>query len=119
MRYSEEETTTLVGQFKPGQTVKIKLIELASDALVSVNNDICIESVHMPGMYLWKTTNITDSTLVGYTNLLYEMKCVEDGKLFYGKFVFGGYVDDENNFTDSVADVEEIRQTVHIINARL
>lgn len=118
MRYSEEEVTTLVGQFKPGKNVTIKLIELSNDSLVSISNNVCTESEHMPGMYLWKTTNINDTALVGYSNLLYEMKD-EDGKVFYGKFIFGGYVDDEMDFTDSIADVEEIRQTVHIINARL
>ena len=61
MRYSETEITTLVGQFSPGQTVTIKLIELSNDALVTVTSDVCVESLHIPGMYLWKTNNMPDS----------------------------------------------------------
>jgi len=122
MRYSETEITTLVGQFSPGQTVTIKLIELSNDALVTVTSDVCVESLHIPGMYLWKTNNINDTSLIGYSNLLYEMTCLEDGSKFYGKFVFGGYVDDvvdAADLTGPITDVEEIRQTVHVINARI
>lgn len=121
MRYSETEQTVLVGQFKPNQTVRIKIIELATDNLVDVDTDVCIESKHMSGMYLWKTSNIKPNAVSGYSNLLYEMKTVEDGKVFYGKFVFGGYPDDsvDVNLDEVVELATEINDTVDIINARI
>jgi len=116
MRYSESEITTLVGIFKPSQVVKIKIIEVSNDQLVTLVSDTCIESQHMPGVYMWKTTNINQTLLAGngYTNMVYQMTC-DQGKVFHGKFVFGGYVDDKVLLTDSIAKLDKIIEKLQII----
>lgn len=121
MRYSESEATVLVGTLKPGLTVKIKIIELSNDNLVELNTDACIESEHLPGVYLWSTTNINDNSLIGYSNLLYEMTSIEDNKKFYGKFIFGGYPDKsvDVDLTSVEEQNNEIIEKVDIINARI
>lgn len=121
MRYSELEKTVLVGQFKTGQAITIKLIELSNDNIVEISNNNCIESQHMPGIYLWSTDYIVDNSLVGYSNLLYEMTSVDDGRKYYGKFIYGGYVDKDVSvdLSEVLADTNEIKNTTHIINARI
>ena len=95
MRYSLGEKSVLVGIFPPGSQVNIKIIKLESDSLLTLVNDICIESAHADGVFLWSTANISDENNInGYLNLLYEMKS-STGQTYHGKFVYGGYPDDE------------------------
>ena len=120
MRYGKDEQVILVGKFKPGSTVTIKLIELSNDNLVEVTNNICVESDHLPGVYLWSTSDISDDSLVGYSNILYLMSD-DTGKEFIGKFVYGGYIDDgvKVDLSEVLKDTKEIKENVDIVNARL
>lgn len=113
MRYSNTEETILVGIFEPGTTVNIKIIDLATDNIIKLNSDVCTPSDHIPGIYRYSTTNIDKNTVPAYANLLFCMTDV-DGNVYYGKFVYGGYLD-----TPVSCDTSEILETVQIINARM
>ena len=120
MRYSENEETVLVGILEPNMNVKIKIINLDSDALVSLKTDNCIESKHEGGVYMFSTKNIDKSTVPEHANLLYVMT-TEEGDRQFGKFVYGGYMDEPITVTvegDAEAH-EEIKEKLDIINARL
>jgi len=120
MRYSENEHTILVGQFKTGVTVSIKILDLSNDAENPTTNIECRESKVMPGIYLWSTARINVAEYDGYKGLLYEMTSSE-GEKYYGKFVYGGYVDDEVTFVqDGIVEIDpDILKILKIINARL
>jgi len=121
MRYAIGENSTLVGQFEEGSTVHIKVLVLDTDTLLELDNDVCVESEHMPGMYIWKTSNISsNNNLIGYTNLLYEMTS-EAGKKYYGKIVYAGYVEkvqltDLSPLIDADTSISEL---LYLINARI
>jgi len=120
MRYSEKEETVLVGTFDPGLDVKIKILNLDTDSLITLKTDKCLESEHIPGVYMFSTINIDKNTVPKYANLLYEMY---DGEIDrqYGKFIYGGYMDEEivvNVEADKEAH-DEIKEQLDIINARL
>lgn len=119
MRYSTSEKTVLVGQLKPASNVTIKLINIATDTEIPLISNICTESKHIPGLYLWGTQYIESGGVTGYTNIIYEMK--QDTEVYYGKFVTGGYVDDDGNIDISgvITDLTEVLETLNIINARL
>lgn len=118
MRYSLTEDTVLVGTLFPNRTVKIKLIDLATDALITISNDNCYESNHLPGVYTWKTQYLNKDTLITPCTLLYEMTSVEDKRKCYGKIVIGGYLDKISDIDIVVAKTTEINDTVDIIFAR-
>jgi len=101
MRYSIEETTTLVGLFDTGLSVTIKVIDLNTDTLIDLTTNVCTESSNIPGVYLFSTSNINLNVDTGIVNLLYEM-IDENGKKYYGKFSMGGYIDDELLYTLNV-----------------
>lgn len=119
MRYSSSEKTVLVGQLTPGRVVSIKIINLLTDTLIDISNSTCVESEHIPGLYLWSTNDITPGGVTGFTNLLYEMK--QGDEVYYGKFVYGGYVDEDGNVDVSgiITDLTEVIETLNIINARM
>lgn len=119
MRYASNEKTVLVGQLEPGKDVTIKIVNLAVDQEVTLTNNSCIESKHIPGMYLWNTSAITAGSITGYANLLYEMH--QGDEVYYGKFVYGGYVDENGNVDISglITDLTEVLETLNIINARM
>ena len=120
MRYTKNEDVILVGKFKPGSVVKITLIELSNDNLVEVNTDECVESEHIPGIFLWSTSDIKPDALVGYSNILYVMKD-DTGKEFMGKFAVGGYLEDgvKLDLSPVLKDTKELKENVDIINARI
>lgn len=96
MRYSSNENTVLVGNFPTGATVSIKIIDMLTDELVTLTDNVCTESAHIEGMYLFNTGNII-SVFTKETSLLFEMS---DGtSTFYGKFVCGGYINLITTFT--------------------
>ncbi len=119
MRYSNDESAILVGLFNPGQVVTIKVVNLQTDAVIALDTSTCLESEQIPGMYRWSTTTISDNSLTAdFYNLFYEMTA-EDGERFYGKFIYGGYVDkaisiDLTNMND---DHREIIEKLDIITA--
>ena len=98
MRYVKTENTVLAGELEPSTTVKIKLIDMLNDSLLNINSDICTESQHIPGTYLWPISNINQSVFDNLTqpmSVLYAMYVpgVSDPKLktiFKGKIVIGG-----------------------------
>ena len=94
MRYSDKENAILVGQFNPGSTVTIRILDIAHDSIIPLRTDRCYESTKIPGIFLWDTLNMDLDRVDEYNNLLYEMKDQNDN-VYYGKFVIGGYVDAE------------------------
>lgn len=127
MRYSEKEHAVLVGQFNPKETVKIRILDLEHDLEIPLMNNICNESKTIPGIYLWDTKYIDSSKINTYTNLLYEMSD-SNNNVYYGKFIFGGYVDDlmtdvlnlaNSSSSSPKATNEAILKLVRIINARI
>jgi len=90
MRYSLTEKPILAGHLDTTNPVTIKIVEMKTDTLLTLNTDVCNASVNIPGVFLFDTTNIIQQFDV-YTNLMYEMT---DGSIkFYGKFVMSGYID--------------------------
>jgi len=127
MRYSENEHAILVGQFSPNETVKIRILDLEHDLEISLINNICNESNTIPGIYLWDTKYIDTSKISTYINLLYEMTDSNNNK-YYGKFVYGGYVDklitdmlklSDNSGTSTGSTNDIILKLVKVINARI
>jgi len=121
MRYALGENSVLVGQFSPGDTVTIKLVVLDNDTLLTLTTNACVESQHIPGLFIWKTVNIaTTNNLVGYTNILYEMVS-GTGKKYYGKIVYAGYVENYTpvNLQPLIDADTTITDIVNIINARI
>jgi len=106
MRYIKGEKAILVGIFsKPGLTVTMKMIVLEGDNLVELTSNICVESEHMPGVYMFSTENIKDDSIVTDCNILAEMTNTADETMKrYGKISFGGGF---NN--DTVVDLTEIK----------
>jgi len=119
MRYSSNENTTLVGQLTPNRVVTIKIINILTDTVIPLTNNVCVESNHIPGLYLWNTSNLSIDAITGYTNLIYEMR--QGTEVYYGKFIYGGYVDKDGNVDISglITDLTEVLETLNIINARL
>jgi len=119
MRYGLTENSVLVGQLPTGGTVTIKLIDLATDNLISLTNNNCTESLNMPGVYMWNTNNLAVGAITGYSNVLYEMS---DGvEKYYGKIVIGGYVDSNGtvDLTGIITDLTEVLNLLNIVNARI
>ena len=120
MRYSDKEVAILVGQFKSGSKVTIKILDIDHDLEIPLQTYNCYESNVIPGIYLWNTMNLDMSRIDEFNNLLYEMKD-ENNNTYYGKFVMGGYVDREidlSGITDA-ATQEAMLKMLKIINARL
>ena len=89
MRYNNLENTVLAGKFITGKTIKIKIIDMETDGVVTLQTEDCTESTNIPGIYLWNTTNLPEGN--GLKNLLYEMYDSDDSTVtFNGKFVYGG-----------------------------
>jgi len=85
---------------------------MATDTLETITNNVCTESSNISGTFLWSMDNITST---GYKNFLYEMTNGE--KSFYGKFVYGGFVDSNiikvnstvtNGFDDFKVDLSNL-----------
>ena len=113
MRYSTGESTILAGILPTGETVSIKVVEMKTDTLIPLANDACAESTNAQGVYLWDTTNITQ-TFTQRTDLMYVMTAQPSGKTFYGKFVVGGIYDDlqqaittANGKLNTILDIEQ------------
>ncbi len=118
MRYSNDEQTVLVGIMKPGVDVTIKVMDLISGNLINITTDACPET-QLEGVYRWPTSNIDDEALAdGFYNLFYEM-VGSDGKKFYGKFLYGGYVDKDVvvDLGEMDDDHKEIQETLDVLVA--
>jgi len=120
MRYAYTEETVLVGQLQPGDTVTIKIIDLATDNLITTTTTNCIESQHIAGMFMFSTINIDKNTVSSYANLLYEMTS-STGEKAYGKFIYGGYLDNPITIDNSAATADHafITDLLELINARI
>ena len=106
MRYSSSESTTLAGKFTPGSSVTIKVVNIDTDSLLTVTSNVCNESIHIPGLFLFSTNKI-NSSLQPFTNCAYEM--TDGTNIFYGKFVYGGYVDQlprRNEVQDLISNLQ-------------
>ena len=90
MRYTKDEETILVGHLPTSGTVTIKLINLADDTELTVDDNTCTESLNIPGVYTFNLSHL-NNVITEYTNCLYEM--TDGTKQFYGKFVVSGYVE--------------------------
>lgn len=119
MRYSNDERAILVGQFEPNDTVTIKLLDLGENTEIPTTDNICIESDVMPGIFLWDTSKVGVNQLDNFHNVLYEMKS-NDGSKYYGKFVYGGYMDKELTvLLDNPESYDAILKLLRIINGRI
>jgi len=119
MRYGITENSVLVGQLPTGGTVTIKLIDLATDNLITLTSNACVESLNIPGLYMWNTNSLAVDAIIGYSNVLYEMT---DGiEKYYGKIVIGGYVDSNGtvDLTGIITDLTEVLDLLNIVNARI
>jgi hypothetical protein len=96
MRYTKNETTTLGGAFSTGDTVTITIINMDTDAELSLTTSNCSESAHIDGLFLFDTSNISTS-ITAYTNCAYAMNNGTDD--FFGKFVIDSVEDDSKLHT--------------------
>lgn len=123
MRYVKTENTILAGELSPSSTVKIKLINMQSDELLIINSNICTESTHIPGTYLWNTSNIDSSLFSNLTtpmNVLYMMYNVSDPtKTFKGKFVIGGELNNLSTITNLDTSIKNNNQLLTINQTEL
>lgn len=114
MRYSSNENTTLAGKFPPGSSVTIKIVNIDTDSLLTLTNNICQESIHIPGLFLFNTSKI-NANLSTYTNCAYEM--TDGTNIFYGKFVYAGYVDQIAKQTEVDLLIQNLEQAItNLIN---
>lgn len=113
MRYGERETAILAGVFgETGLDVRIKIVELSNDNLVELKTDVCIESEHIEGLYLFSTANIMNDALIGYNNLVYLMYSPSSNVKQYGKIAKGGIVDDTTDVSlDEITEMLTALQT--------
>lgn len=117
MRYNETENTVLAGIFKSGDIVTIKIINMETDELEELNSDICVESSHIAGSFLWSVTNMTNAPSLYYKNFMYEMS--NGVTKFYGKFIYGGIIQDRiKNIEDKDygLSIEQHNKLMSIIN---
>ena len=112
MRYSKNENSTLVGYFEPGSSVKIDILAIDTDNKLILDDDICIESQEIPGIFLWNTKNINSSNSIDhYSNLIYRMYNTSTGEIYLGKFTMGGYLD--NRFDNIDTKLSDISTTLN------
>ena len=123
MRYVKTENTILAGELSPSSTAKIKLINMQSDELLTINSNVCTESTHIPGTYLWNTSNIDSSLFSNLTtpmNVLYMMYNVSDPtKTFKGKFVIGGELNNLSTITNLDTSIKNNNQLLTINQTEL
>lgn len=118
MRYGSTETAILAGIFsESGLDVRIKIVELGNDNLVELKTDICIESEHIEGLYLFSTSNIVNDALLGYNNLVYIMYSEGSAVKQYGKIAKGGVIDDQTdvNLAEITALITQLQKKVNIL----
>ena len=118
MRYVKTENTILAGELAPGTTVKIKLINMLTDELLPINLDMCVESQHIPGTYLWPINNIDQSVfdnLIQPMSVLYAMyvpgaSATGQKIVFKGKIVIGGELNNLSTITTIDSNVKNNNQ---------
>jgi hypothetical protein len=94
-RYAESqygEKPVAVGVFLTGDTVTIQVLNLATDALIPLDDNSCTESAQISGLFLWDSDNFTTQP-TDFTQLVYVMTNVA-GRQHPGKFVIGGFPSD-------------------------
>jgi len=112
MRYKNGEYTTLIGNLLPGRDVTITLIDIREDTLLDILTHECHESAHIPGAYLWDTSNLVSAPSgEDHINCMYQM--TDGNDIFQGKFVIGGYLDE---IATQVGVDETIQKVEYIIN---
>lgn len=62
MKY-QQLGTRLLGYLTPNTNVKIKIIDVKEDIIVTVQTDVCVESTSLPGLYIFNTNLIDITTL--------------------------------------------------------
>ena len=62
MKY-QQLGTRLLGYLTPNTNVKIKIVDVKEDIVVSVQTDVCIESTSMAGLYIFNTNLININSL--------------------------------------------------------
>ena len=99
MRYKLSEDISLAGKLPAGATVSVKIIDLATDSIVALTSNSATESLNIPGLYLWNTSNIS-SAVSGYKSCYYEF--TDGANVVSGKFVYGGYMEDSDTKLDTI-----------------
>jgi len=92
MRYQSNENTFLGGVFGTGSSVTITIVwpKKTGDVLINVTSNVCKESEVESGLFEFFTEDIVD-TFTTPVHLSYIM--TDGSEKQYGKFIFGGYVD--------------------------
>lgn len=80
-----------VGNFATGRTVTIELWNLATGAVVPLDDDSCAE-IGTEGIFRWSSGEITTPPTVE-TQYVYRMTDATSGHQHHGKLILGGYPD--------------------------
>lgn len=122
MRYVKTENTILAGELPSDSTVKIKLINMQTDELLTIISDVCVPSQHIPGTYLWNTDNIDQSIFDNLTSpisVLYMMYVPNTLFKFKGKIVIGGELNQLSNINTITNQVKTNGQILTINQTEL
>ena len=107
MRYESGESSVLVGKFTPGTAVTIKVLDIHTNTLVPLSDDVCTESA-IPGIYLWE---LAGNDVPTNTSILYMM--TNGREMSIGKLVYGGFPDAVNTRADEVlASLTTVKQAL-------
>lgn len=94
MRYlfSEETTTYAAAIFPTGHTVTVQVLDLRSDALLSLTTPNTSESPHIAGVYRWSFNNLSATPTVKL-DMLIVFTDTTTGRQRMGRYTFGGLPD--------------------------
>ena len=101
MKYNTNNTI-LCGYLTAGSTVKIKLINTLTDKLISITDDVCIESEHIGGLFYFDTSKI-DEEFVSL-EIAYVMSD-NAGEFYGGKVVISNDVPTVSTIKKDLEDV--------------
>lgn len=112
MRYAKYENVNLMGFLTPNSNVTIKVVALSNDSetLLELNDNVCIESEHIPGVYRWSTVDLTNA-IIGYTELIYIMENTDNEEDVYSsKIALSGSYDNLSEIDGITEIINNIQQ---------
>lgn len=90
--YNEDATTYAAAVFPPGHTVTVQVLDLRSDALLSLTTANTAESPHIPGVYRWSFGNLSSTPTVKL-DVMVIFTDTTTGRKRFGRYTFGGVPD--------------------------
>ena len=105
MRYSDTETTKVVGIFPAGSSVFVQVLNLNTDSYSTLTTNTAIESSKAPGVFIWDTGNITD-VLLAPTSFLVLM--TDTINTTHNKITVGGYMSEIQDKLNTPLDVNPL-----------